>query len=106
MAGSLVAEQVAVRECHGPDPGQGQRADRPPLRLPAMAVIVRRRLSRVLRGWGAYFRYGNSSQRFDALDSYVNMRLARLASVKHGRNGRGWTTRVDYEWVNRLGTYR
>ena len=36
----------------------------------------------------------------------VNMRLARLASVKHGRNGRGWTTRFDYEWANHLGTYR
>ncbi len=69
-------------------------------------VIVRRRLNPVLRGWGAYFRYGNSSQKFDALDSYVNMRLARLASVKHGRSGRGWTTRFDYEWANRLGPYR
>ena len=82
-----------------------ERTDRRYACLP-WDVIVKRRLNPVLRGWGNYFRYGNASQKFDALDSYVNMRLARLASVKHGRNGRGWTTRFDYEWVNSLGTYR
>jgi group II intron reverse transcriptase/maturase len=68
--------------------------------------VIVRRLNLVLRGWGAYFRYGNSSRKFDALDSYVNMRMARLASVKHGRSGRGWTTRFTYGWANNLGTYR
>ncbi len=63
-------------------------------------------LNPVLRGWGAYFRYGNSSQKFAALDSYVNQRLAQLASVKHGLKGWNWTTRFDHGWATSLGTYR
>ena len=53
-------------------------------------------LNPVLRGWGAYFRYGNSSRKFAAVDSYVNERLAKLASVKYGLSGRNWTTRFTY----------
>jgi hypothetical protein len=52
---------------------------------------------------GHYFRYGNSSRQFMAIDSYVRLRLARLASVKHGRPGRNWTTRYNYAWSQRLG---
>ena len=63
------------------------------------------RLNLVLRGWGNYFRYGNSSRQFHAIDSYVRMRLARLASVKHGRPGRSWTTRYNYAWSKRLGVH-
>jgi RNA-directed DNA polymerase len=63
-------------------------------------------LNRVLRGWGNYFRYGNSGQKFDQIDGYVNERLALLASAKHGLTGRNWTTRFTYEWVNQLGVYR
>ena len=63
-------------------------------------------LNRVLRGWGNYFRYGNSGRKFSQIDGYVNQRLAILASVKHGLKGRNWTTRFTYEWVNQLGIYR
>ena len=60
-------------------------------------------LNRVLRGWGNYFRYGNSSRQFTAVDSYVRMSLAKFASVKHGRAGRNWTTTYNYAWSQRLG---
>jgi len=63
-------------------------------------------LNRVLRGWGNYFRYGNSARKFSQIDGYVNERLAILASAKHGLTGRTWTTRFTYEWVNQLGIYR
>ena len=63
-------------------------------------------LNRVLRGWGNYFRYGNSGQKFAHVDSYVNERLAILASAKHELQGRNWVTRFTYEWVTRLGIYR
>jgi hypothetical protein len=63
-------------------------------------------LNPVLRGWGAYFRYGNSSRKFNSIDGYVHERLAMLASVKHGLPGRNWTTRFTYEWLTRLGIYR
>jgi group II intron reverse transcriptase/maturase len=63
-------------------------------------------LNRALRGWGNYFRYGNSARTFAHIDAYVNERLAILASAKHGLQGRNWVTRFDYEWATRLGTYR
>jgi len=31
------------------------------------------------------------------------LRLARLASVKHGRPGFNWTTTYNYAWAKRLG---
>jgi group II intron reverse transcriptase/maturase len=63
-------------------------------------------LNRVLRGWGNYFRYGNSGQKFAQIDSYVNERLAILASAKHGLQGRNWVSRFNYEWATKLGVYR
>lgn len=32
----------------------------------------------MLRGWGGYFRTGNASGKFHAVDSYVHERLLRL----------------------------
>jgi RNA-directed DNA polymerase len=78
-----------------------QRTARRHAHLPMEWVVTN--LNRVLRGWGNYFRYGNSSRQFMAIDSYVRLRLARLASVKHGRPGRNWTTRYNYAWSKRLG---
>jgi len=63
-------------------------------------------LNPVLRGWGAYYRYGNSSRKFSIVDNFVNKRLAKLASVKYGLSGRNWTTRFNYAWVNSLEVYR
>ena len=70
-----------------------------------MAAVVEN-LNPVLRGWGSYFRYGNSARKFDAIDSYVHERLARLASIKHGRSGRNWATRFTYGWLTSLGIHR
>jgi RNA-directed DNA polymerase len=63
-------------------------------------------LNPVIRGWGAYYRYGNSARKFATVDSYVHERLARLASIKHGLSGRNWATRFDYGWFTSLGVYR
>jgi group II intron reverse transcriptase/maturase len=63
-------------------------------------------LNPVLRGWGAYFRHGNSSKKFHAIDSYVHQRLAKLTSVKHGKRGRNWATRFNYQWFTSLGVHR
>jgi hypothetical protein len=63
-------------------------------------------LNRVLRGWGNYFRYGNSADKFNHIDAYVNERLAILASAKHGLQGRNWRDRFNYEWSTQLGIYR
>jgi group II intron reverse transcriptase/maturase len=68
--------------------------------------VVVDNLNPVLRGWGAYFRYGNSSQKFSAVDSYVHQRMAMLASNKYGLRGRHWATRFTYGWMTDLGIYR
>ena len=49
---------------------------------------------------------GNSGEKFSTIDSYVNERLAKLASTKHGLTGRNWVTRFNYEWCTKLGVYR
>jgi len=45
-------------------------------------------LNRVLRGWGSYFRWGNSSRQFSRIDDYVRERLALFDSKKRGKHGR------------------
>lgn len=65
-----------------------------------------RLLNPVLRGWGNYFRWGNSSRKFVQIDSYVQERLALFDSKKRGRSGRGWGTRHNADWFRSLGVYR
>jgi RNA-directed DNA polymerase len=68
--------------------------------------VVVEQLNPVLRGWGAYFRQGNSSAKFGAIDSYVHERMAILASRKHQRSGFNWTDRYNWAWLGNLGIYR
>jgi RNA-directed DNA polymerase len=65
-------------------------------------------LNRVLRGWGTYFRVGNSAAKFADVDGYVHRRLARLVNVKHGRSGLSWAGggRHNYAWFASLPVYR
>jgi group II intron reverse transcriptase/maturase len=64
------------------------------------------RLNPVLRGWDAYFRNGNSSKKFNVVNSYVHERMAILASDKYGLSGRNWVIRFNYGWFTSLGVYR
>lgn len=50
-------------------------------------------LNPVLRGWGNYFRVGNSSKQLRLVDSFVWERLCLFLSKKHGKSGRGWADR-------------
>ena len=49
------------------------RTDRRYARLPLEWAVED--LNRALRGWGNYFRYGNSARKFAHIESYVNERL-------------------------------
>ena len=73
-------------------------------RLPLEQTVEN--VNHVVRGWGNYFRYGNSGRKFALIDSYLHERLAKLASAKHGLTGRNWVTRFNYEWATQLGVYR
>jgi RNA-directed DNA polymerase len=49
-------------------------------------------INRFLRGWAAYFRYGNSARHFDEIMGYARMRLAIVISRRHRRSRAfGWS---------------
>lgn len=60
----------------------------PVARLGLPAIMVVGDLNAFLRGWGAYFRYGNSTKAFKAIDRFVFERMARFIARKHG--SRNW----------------
>ena len=72
--------------------------------LPAIMVV--QDINRFLKGWGAYFRHGNSTQQFKALDHFVFERLARFVSRKHGKPGRGMGVHLLMSSDTRLGLHR
>jgi group II intron reverse transcriptase/maturase len=62
-------------------------------------------VNRLLRGWGAYFRVGNSTRQVQQVDSYVRERLALFLSKKTGRSGRQWR-RHSLALFQALGVYQ
>jgi group II intron reverse transcriptase/maturase len=60
-------------------------------------------INRFLRGWAAYFRYGNSAERFNKIMRYARLRVAIFLANKHQRpRGFGWSI-VTYQSPNYLG---
>jgi RNA-directed DNA polymerase len=56
-----------------------------------------------LRGWAAFFRFGNSAARFCKIRNYARMRLALFISKRHRRSREfGWSV-VTYQSPNQLG---
>jgi RNA-directed DNA polymerase len=103
VAGPLVPATLAVGPRHGAGPGQDQGATSRRFVGHPIAWVVGN-LNRVLRGWGAYFRYGNSARKFAQIDGYVHERLVIFASIKHGRHGRNYH-RFTWGWFTSLGVY-
>lgn len=62
--------------------------------LPPEPKAVVGELNAVLRGWGAYFRWGDSRQIFSKVDHYVCRRFALWLARKYGRRGTGWSWRT------------
>jgi RNA-directed DNA polymerase len=60
----------------------------------------------VLRGFGNYFRWGNSSRKFAQIDCYVRERLSLFDSKKRQRSGRRWGRVHTYAWATGLGVHR
>jgi RNA-directed DNA polymerase len=60
-------------------------------------------VNRFLRGWAAYFRYGNSADQFDKISRYARMRMALFVSKRHRRSREfGWYV-VAFASPNQLG---
>ncbi|GFP30439.1 RNA-directed DNA polymerase [Candidatus Hakubella thermalkaliphila] len=64
---------------------------------------VIKELNPVLRGWGQYFRIGNSSKQFGQIDQYVRRRLVLYCNRKAG--GRGWGKHYTLDWFRKIGLY-
>jgi len=75
--------------------------DRSRKRLPVEVVVAE--VNRVLRGWGGFFRFGNSARHFSAINRYARMRMALLMSKRHRRSREfGWWV-VAFASPNQLG---
>jgi RNA-directed DNA polymerase len=81
-----------------------ERTDRRRVGWPVEWVVAD--LNPVLRGWGTYFRRGNSAKKFSHIDSYVHLRMAVFASTKHGLRGPNWQRRFNRSWLDTLGVYQ
>ncbi|MBV9355339.1 MAG: hypothetical protein JO023_07405 [Chloroflexi bacterium] len=62
-------------------------------------------LNPVLRGWGNYFRWGNSTRQFTQVDSYVRERLALHDSKRRGKQGRRWGQVHTSAWFKGAGLH-
>jgi group II intron reverse transcriptase/maturase len=74
-------------------------------RLPEPIEPIVAEVNQVVRGWGAYFRVGNSTRKFQDVDRYVRERLAKFLAKKAGRRGH---QRERYTWAffAKLGVYQ
>jgi RNA-directed DNA polymerase len=75
-------------------------------RLKEPINVIVGELNPVLRGWGGYFRWGNSSRQFSQIDSYVHERMALFDSKKRNQRGRRWGQVHTMAWLSRLGIFR
>ena len=55
----------------------------------------------VLRGWGNYFRTGNASAKFNAVDRYVRQRLLRLLIRRGGQRRPNVRRLSTTQWPHR-----
>ena len=75
--------------------------DRSLLLLPVEAIVMN--VNRFVRGWAAYFRYGNSTRHFDKIKGYMRMRLALVISKRHKRSRAFGRSVVFFQSPNHLG---
>jgi hypothetical protein len=74
-----------------------------PRRLLVDVDDVVRDVTRFLRGWAAYVRYGHSARQFDKVNHYAQDRIARLVAKRHKRHRGYGVMVVVYQSPDRLG---
>ena len=75
--------------------------DRSTLLLPVDEIVTN--VNRFVRGWAAYFRYGNSTRLFDKIQGYMQFRLTLLVSKRHKRTRAYGRSVVYFQSPDRLG---
>ena len=93
----MTAVRAKIREITSPRPRRSVGVKR---------EGVLRRLSLLLKGWGEYFRTGNATRHFCAIDKYVRRRLVILEHRRRGWNQGRCPWRFDYLWYANLPLYR
>jgi RNA-directed DNA polymerase len=74
--------------------------------VPDIRVLIAE-LNPILRGWGGYFRTGNSDRKFNQVDTYVWRRLRSVLVKKRGRNlHAGVAEQWTGDWFHQHGLYR
>jgi len=64
-------------------------------RLLRPVEVIVAEMNRFLRGWSAYFRFGNSAQHFDKIIGCARRRLTLVISKRHKRS-RAWARSVVF----------
>jgi RNA-directed DNA polymerase len=52
--------------------------------------LIRERINPILRGWGNYFRAGNSRMHFKSIANYTTYTLCIMLRKKHKKRSKGW----------------
>ena len=63
---------------------------------PRNVVMVIDQLNPLIRGWGNYFKHGNSKSCFERLDSWIRMRLRSFIEKKKWPSGMNWKYPNDH----------
>lgn len=72
-------------------------------RLVLPVGVIVDEVNRFLRGWSAYFRYGNSAKHFEKIMYFVWMRMALVIAKRHKRSrAYGWSV-VAFQSPDHLG---
>ncbi|MCA1682177.1 MAG: group II intron reverse transcriptase/maturase [Actinobacteria bacterium] len=72
-------------------------------RLLLRVEVIVAEVNRFLRGWAAYFRYGNSARHFEKIMYHVWTRMALVIAKRHKRSrGYGWSV-LAYQSPDHLG---
>ena len=67
------------------------------------AELIVKRLNQMLEGWANYFRLGQVSPAYQAIDRYTTQRLRRWLCKKHKVQGSGWSKYPDQYLREELG---
>jgi len=71
------------------------------LLLPVEVIVAN--INRFVRGWAAYFRYGNSARHFEKIRAYMRLRMVLVIAKRHRRSREfGWSV-VHFASPNQLG---
>ena len=71
----------------------------------SLPELLREKVNPILRGWGSYFRYGNSTDVFQRIDRYVYQRAVIFENHKRQRRGRNQARQLPPERLQAMGAH-